>query len=382
LTKINILHLTTFLQGGAGKVIVDLAKASKLLGHDVMVACTKEAVGDYHNYSEHIEKLKELKIPLIFPGSLFSRDKESNLVTAQNLRDILGRKLPCIIHSHAATPSRVAILMNSLTGKKIPLIQTMHGWGIYKTTKQQKEDVETLNEVDQLVCVSKFSLEILKKKNLLNTNHSIIYNGIEESYSKSNCVDYRIANHISELKQHDTFVCGVIGTVDERKNQRLVVEALHNLDSKIGIHCFFIVEGALIHELSDLSKIYNISDKFTFLGYKKNARNFIPLLDLLICPSRSEGLPLSIMEAFAEKTLVLASDIPEHKEVIENKKNGFLFRDNDISDLVDKIDEIASLTHKVNYIKSARISYEKNFQFSSTVENYHNLYRSFFSSKV
>ena len=156
--------------------------------------------------------------------------------------DILGVKLPCIVHSHAATPSRVAILMNSLTEKKIPLIQTMHGWGIYKTTKQQKEDVETLNEVDQLVCVSKFSLKSLRKKNLLNTNHSIIYNGIEESYSKSNCVDYRIANHISELKQHDTFVCGVIGTVDERKNQRLVVEALHNLDSKIGIHSVFLSE--------------------------------------------------------------------------------------------------------------------------------------------
>ena len=126
---------------------------------------------------------------------------------------------------------------------------------------------------------------------------------------------------------------------------------------------FFYRRRTLIHELSDLSKIYNISDKFTFLGYKKNARQFIPLLDLLICPSRSEGLPLSIMEAFAEKALVLASDIPEHKEVIENKKNGFLFRDNDTSDLIDKIEEIASLTHKVNIIKSARISYKKNFQF-------------------
>ena len=88
------------------------------------------------------------------------------------------------------------------------------------------------------------------------------------------------------------------------------------------------------------------------------------------------------MEAFAEKTLVLASDIPEHKEVVKNKKNGFLFRDNDISDLDDKIEEIAFLTHKSNYISSARKSYEKNFQFSSTVENYHNLYRSFFSPSV
>lgn len=382
MTKLNILHLTTFLQGGAGKVIVDLAKASKLLGHDVIVACTDKAVGGYHNYTEYIDNLVEFNVPLIFPGSLFSRDYKNNLITTQNIRDLLGSNLPCIIHTHAATPSRIAILMNSLSGQKTPIIQTMHGWGIYKTTKQQKEDIDTLNKVDQLVCVSKFSLEILKKMKLLNTNYSIIYNGIEESYSKSNSVDYRIANYISELKDHNTFVCAVIGTVDERKNQRLVVEAFNNLHSKIDIHCFFIGEGTLIHELSDLTKIYGISDKFTFLGYKKNARSFIPLLDLLICPSRSEGLPLSIMEAFAEKTLVLASDIPEHKEVVKNKKNGFLFRDNDTSDLVDKIEEIAFLSHKENYISSARISYEKNFQFSSTVENYHNLYRSSTSPKV
>lgn len=370
------------MQGGAGKVIVDLAKASKLLGHDVIVACTKKAVGDYHNYAEHIDKLVDFDVPLIFPGSLFSRDNLSNSNAAKSLRDRLGNNHPSIMHSHAATPSRVAILMNSLSGKKTPIIQTMHGWGIYKTTKQQKEDIDTLNKVDQLVCVSKFSLEALKKKKLLNPNRSIIYNGIEESCSKSNSVDCRIANHISELRDNNTFVCAVIGTVDERKNQRLVVEALNNLQSKIDIHCFFIGEGTLIHKLTDLTKIYGISDKFTFLGYKNNARSFIPLLDLLICPSRSEGLPLSIMEAFAEKTLVLASDIPEHQEIIKHKKNGFLFRSNNTSDLVNKIEEIANLTHKVNYIRSARKSYKKNFQFSSTIENYHNLYRSFFSPSV
>ena len=58
------------MQGGAGKVIVDLAIASKLLGHDVIVACTEKAVGDYHNYPDHIEKLEEFKVPLVFPGSL------------------------------------------------------------------------------------------------------------------------------------------------------------------------------------------------------------------------------------------------------------------------------------------------------------------------
>ena len=60
----------------------------------------------------------------------------------------------------------------------------------------------------------------------------------------------------------------------------------------------------------------------------------------MVCPSRSEGIPVTVIEAFAEKTLVLASDIQEHKEIITNKENGFLFIDNSVIDLVDKIKDI------------------------------------------
>ena len=66
LDQANILHLTTYLQGGAGKVVVDLAKASKLKGNNVTVACTKKAVGDYHNYPEHLDEIKKLGIRLNF----------------------------------------------------------------------------------------------------------------------------------------------------------------------------------------------------------------------------------------------------------------------------------------------------------------------------
>ena len=39
----EIAHISTFLQGGAGKMIVNLAKDTKARGDSVWIACTKDA---------------------------------------------------------------------------------------------------------------------------------------------------------------------------------------------------------------------------------------------------------------------------------------------------------------------------------------------------
>jgi glycosyltransferase involved in cell wall biosynthesis len=374
LTKINILHLTTFLQGGAGKVVVDLAKASKLLGHNVMVACTKEAVGDYHNYSEHIEKLKKLKVSLIFPGSLFSRDKESNLIAAQNLREKLGETSPDIIHSHSATPSRVAKIYSSLASQRVPIIQTMHGWGSYKSINQEKDDVSILNEIEHVVSISESSLSLLKTKGFNAQDSSIIYNGIEKDESNTLSTNDPDLQKIYDLKRDGIFVCGVVGTVDSRKNQRLVIQAVNKLPKSLKILFHIIGEGHLIKELKELSHKNEVSEKVEFLGYKKVARQFIASFDLLISASRSEGgPPIALMEAFAEGTPVLVSDTPEHQEAVINNKTGFLFQDNDSQNLANRIEEIIHQPRN-ECIKNARKVFEENFRFSTTLHNYLNLY--------
>lgn len=374
MTKLNILHLTTFLQGGAGKVVVDLAKASKLLGHNVMVACTKEDVGDYHNYSEHIDKLKELKIPLIFPGSFFSRDNQSNLITAQNLREKLGEASPDIIHSHSATPSRVAKIYSSLVSQGVPIIQTMHGWGCYKSHNQEKDDVSTLNKIDHVVSISESSLSLLKTKGFNNENSSIIYNGIEEDEPNALNINDPDLQKIYDLKRDDFFVCGVVGTVDERKNQRLVIQAINKFPKSIKIQFYFIGEGRLINQLQESCFKNKISEKVKFLGYKKLARKFIASFDLLISSSRSEGgPPISLMEAFAEGTPVLASDTPEHREAITKEETGFLFQDNDSANLATRIEEIIHQP-KNECIRNAKSFFEENFRFSTTLNNYLNQY--------
>jgi len=61
------------------------------------------------------------------------------------------------------------------------------------------------------------------------------------------------------------------------------------------------------------------------------------MADIYISPSRVDGSSVSLMEALASGLPCLASDIPGNKEWISEGENGWLFRDGDTDDLVEKI---------------------------------------------
>jgi glycosyltransferase involved in cell wall biosynthesis len=61
------------------------------------------------------------------------------------------------------------------------------------------------------------------------------------------------------------------------------------------------------------------------------------MADIYISPSHVDGSSVSLMEALACGLPCLVSDIPGNKEWIVEGENGWLFRDGDADDLVNKI---------------------------------------------
>lgn len=72
----------------------------------------------------------------------------------------------------------------------------------------------------------------------------------------------------------------------------------------------------------------------------------------IIVPSIwQEVSPIVIMEAFATKTVVIASDIGGIPELIKDGINGFLFKPKDIDDLHKKIDLVIKDSSLIEGIK-------------------------------
>lgn len=96
-----------------------------------------------------------------------------------------------------------------------------------------------------------------------------------------------------------------------------------------------------------------VMDQVHFGGHVAQADlpRWYHMVDLYVSPSHVDGSSVTLMEALASGLPCLVSDIPGNKEWIEDGVNGWLFRDGDVDDLVEKI-----LNAIQNYKSSAKIS--------------------------
>ena len=337
--------------------------------------CTEKGIDGYANYPGHIQTLKNAGIPIKFIGSSFDRSIESLSINAEELSSFLKNNHFDLAHTHAAVPSLLSMTASSLQACKIPVIQTMHGWGIYKTQQQNTQDLSILELVDHLVFVSKSSEKLLLEQGLQKEERSVIYNGISQEKNSPD-IDQDLCK-LLKYKSEGFLIAGAVGTVDRRKNQRLIIEAARQIHKEFKIKFFIVGEGENIKDLKRLVAKYGLTEIFHFTGYKKFGRSFIQAFDCLISSSLSEGgPPLCIMEAFAAKVLVLASDTPEHREAVVPKQTGFLFKNNNADDLAKFLNEILQKAPYDKIKTRAFDFFQSHFDFNRSYHNYSSIYQS------
>jgi hypothetical protein len=101
----RILHLTTFLQGGAGRIIAALAVAQRRSGHDVTVVADDGGEDGYGSYPEYLAALAAAGVGYATLRSTFKRELPLAMQAAQQLRAIAGPSPPDIVHTHASIPT-------------------------------------------------------------------------------------------------------------------------------------------------------------------------------------------------------------------------------------------------------------------------------------
>src|SRR5262245_10818938 len=148
----RILHVTTYLQGGAGRVIADLAIQQRRAGHEVIVVSDSGSQPGYASYPEYLAALGRAAVEQHAVRSTFTRDVPLNVDAAGELSRLIGNRQIDVVHAHAAIPAMVARL--ACGSRATPIVVTMHGWGIAKTVEQARTDVTLLGLADVVVTTS------------------------------------------------------------------------------------------------------------------------------------------------------------------------------------------------------------------------------------
>lgn len=231
----------------------------------------------------------------------------------------------------------IVLLLNKLN---IPYLFTPHG--SYNSIALQKskwrKKIYTMLFENRLLKGTK-KIHLLGKSELEN---------IENRFKKK-CIlipnFIQINNKISKHEPNsEKLRLLTLGRIDiKTKGLDLLVEAIKILtNKKIPIECTITGTGSDSKKLAQLIEQNNLLSYINCTGAKFNAekKELFHTHDILLQPSRNEGIPMSVLEACSYGTPVLVSTATNVEDNIEKYNAGYVFKSENITDLVKKIEQI------------------------------------------
>ena len=145
-----------------------------------------------------------------------------------------------------------------------------------------------------------------------------------------------------------------VGRLVEQKNYIFLINSLSKYEKSLSID--IVGEGPEKNKIKNLSKDKNVEVNFLGKINHDNLSEIYQKYKLYAIPSNFEGNPKTLLEAMGNGCIVLASNIENHSEIIDNSINGFLF-DLTEKDFIKTLDKFYSLNN-LEVIDMQKNSYE------------------------
>ena len=324
----KILHfLDTVNRGGAETLVLDVCRNARKNGLDVMFAAVGGGALEEDFMQSGVEFVR-LKRRLPF-----------DLLLVKSLRNIIKKNKIRIVHTHQAVEALHAFAAAIGTDAKV--ILTHHGIVVDKKNLLALKFL--MPRVAHNIAVGHASQK--SYENELNfvfpQNTSVIYNGVDRRRLQPSGKDLRVELNLS----NDALLIGMIGNFykEPRKDQMTLCRALPRVSSEMpNVHCIFVgrTEKGAEEKLTECIRICeenNIAEKVHFLGGRSDVPDILAALDVFICSSLKEGLPIAVNEAMLAGVPTIVSDIEPMLEASDNGKYARIFPVGDADALSENI---------------------------------------------
>ena len=305
-----------------------------------------DSVGEWENYNnlKNINFIKLYKKSFYnnLPKGGFLKSRLSQLIifvfSFNKLLKLLNKDQPDFLIAHLITS--LPILLSSFISKKTKIILRISGlprlnifrklyWKFFskKIFKVTCPSYTTYKELIRLNIFKKEQLEIL---------YDPIINIREFKERKFDKID--------DFLKDKKFILG-IGRITRQKNFSLLINAFHKIQKNFPKLLLVILgEGEDKNKILNLISKKNLSNNIYLLGYKKNVYKYLINAECFILSSLWEDPGFVLFEAALSNTPIISSNCRNgHLDIMDNEKNGFLFDNNNVEDLVDKYNQFKLL---------------------------------------
>jgi glycosyltransferase involved in cell wall biosynthesis len=344
--QINVVYLINGLNPGGGeRMLQQLAMALALHSIDVSIYCLSRlgSVAD------------ELRLAGINVTLL--RGPQSWRAFWQALQRAY------ILHTHFFYSD----LLGWFLGKaaRVPyLISTRHETGFWMRPWHRWLERRFYGRFDKILCVSQAVSNSLKARHMPSARLSVIPPGVH--------VDKLFHRRIGAHRQRIIVSVGRLETV---KGHDVLLRALATMERNFKL--YLVGDGSQRRRLEDLAEHLHIKHLCEFAGTQNSqiVRRYLQQADLFVLPSRSEGLPLSLLEAMAAELACIASATGGMDEVIVDRVTGILVPPDDVSALAKMLVILldnAALRQQLG--QQARAFVEANYSIDAFIQKTKEIY--------
>lgn len=141
-----------------------------------------------------------------------------------------------------------------------------------------------------------------------------------------NGVDHdRFAGRAPRPDRSGPFRIVLVGRLVPNKGPRTAIDAVARLrEQGLGVCLDVVGDGPLRQGLERAVHSRGLSGVVRFLGHRTDLPDILAAADVLVRPSLTEGMPLSLLEAMAAGVPVVASDIPGNRSLVRDGETGVL----------------------------------------------------------
>lgn len=206
---------------------------------------------------------------------------------------------------------------------------------------------KALNNIDEIVAVSKDAGDAYKRVFNLNKDIKIINNFIDEKLIKEKA---------NEEYHYPTNVFNIVtvGRLHPQKANLRMMEVCHRLNNDNLKYDFYIVgDGEERKEIEDKIKDYNLYNVH-LIGYDANPYKYIKNCDLFLLPSLYEGVPTVVYEALSIGNVpIVSTKVSGIVEQLGNNEYGIII-DNNEDALYSKLKEIINNPKIIDIYKTKK----------------------------
>lgn len=373
----RVIHVATIEASVRGILFNKLIGLQKL-GYDV------EAVAS--GSGQNMAKLQEMGIDYYSVPMSRQIAPWADLLAIAKMQRLFRHLKPDIVHTHTAKAGFIGRMAARLA--RVPIIaHTVHGLPFYEGQSPlvynlyKRLELFAAGQTDLLFSQNREDQKTLE--NLLN--RKVVYegNGIDierfDGLSKVSEIEKRAELHIPD----DKFVIGFFGRFEPVKGHSFFVRSIAELVKRYPeVLCLLAGGGPLEQRIREMVHAYELQENIWFLGYRRDVPELMKAIDVLVLPSRKEGIPRVVMEAMAAKKPVIATEVLGNREVVDHGETGYLFEwgnsQNFVAVMTRLIDN-PSLKDKMGRAGRARL--ERYFDEKKCIQVIHQAYQEMLATK-